>query len=655
MEMMDTKPGPKDQHSPRISGESFTEQSLEIAKAPDYQYRPLFKRSSIRILALEPATHLDAPLRATLIHGDRGALLLGTSGIKGFEAVSYVWGQPVLTEVLPVSNSKLGITSNVLRMLRHLRKEDKIRYLWIDAICLNQADMKEKEVQVPCMGKIYQCASKVHVWLGSATEHDQILQVFAAFRIIATLRGEDVEDPTKIEELLKMTCGNNYMRIIQNFLLRPWFTRRWILQECALNHQTILRCGQHKLPWGWFAKSAAPIRFVLGEKLGDSALEALDMVCAIPTPTDSTVLDLLWHFHASKCSVLSDRVYSLYGMAKDSTHIPPVDYINHWTRTFERIAMSYYDVNGLRTFNHLVAFGALCWNDQPFQKLAPSWVPDWKNKRISRKPRNRPLLGHSETFDSQTTSPTFLPDWSWQTPSILNIGPRFSDVDLVITFTVTPERTLKINRGRFIGMIGTDSGIKMINLPNKLSWCAKEIVSGRSRLTWGLDGFRMLANLLYPYLRDKVDVEDKGYSKAYIIAGMAHLIPHKLNKLLSLQAALKNMTQSAYSTSQIGSLLGKYTLFCMKDPVHALVMGTQSACPGDVLFWYPDRCRLQEVEGWGLARVGIILRPLEPFKAPKKYAVWREPQLGPCKFIGTCLVVTPDRNSSGHVLTLEIV
>jgi len=87
-----------------------------------------------------------------------------------YEAVSYVWGEPEFTHYIRCrsQDSHLKITLRMDSLLRHLRKETTVRRLWIDAICLNQADNEEKSVQVQLMGEIYSQARKVHIWLGDA-------------------------------------------------------------------------------------------------------------------------------------------------------------------------------------------------------------------------------------------------------------------------------------------------------------------------------------------------------------------------------------------------------------------------------------------------------------------------------------------------------
>jgi hypothetical protein len=60
-----------------------------------------------------------------------------------------------------------------------LRLQDHLcsRVIWIDAICIDQANKKEKEGQIALMVEIYAKARRVVVWLGEAEdEGDRALE-----------------------------------------------------------------------------------------------------------------------------------------------------------------------------------------------------------------------------------------------------------------------------------------------------------------------------------------------------------------------------------------------------------------------------------------------------------------------------------------------
>jgi hypothetical protein len=104
-------------------------------------------------------------------------------------------------------------------MLRYFRRTLSPLNLWVDAVCLNQADKEEIESQVPRMGYIYGSSMKVRVWLGHNDEG--IAKAFAFFRTLAM--GENTVE-TLLLEIFKATS----LKPIDQFLQRPWFSRRWV-------------------------------------------------------------------------------------------------------------------------------------------------------------------------------------------------------------------------------------------------------------------------------------------------------------------------------------------------------------------------------------------------------------------------------------------
>lgn len=50
---------------------------------------------------------------------------------------------------------RFEITANCYSALRHLRGDMGVLRIWVDCICINQADEKEKASQIPLMDRIY--------------------------------------------------------------------------------------------------------------------------------------------------------------------------------------------------------------------------------------------------------------------------------------------------------------------------------------------------------------------------------------------------------------------------------------------------------------------------------------------------------------------
>ena len=109
-----------------------------------------------------------------------------------YQALSYCWGDVNDTTPIklycPVSKNarftglkvdhaliNYNVTRNLYAALRSLRLFGKPRILWIDAVCMNQADPKEKTHQVGLMNLIYSFAEEVVVWLGEPDLNSKIV------------------------------------------------------------------------------------------------------------------------------------------------------------------------------------------------------------------------------------------------------------------------------------------------------------------------------------------------------------------------------------------------------------------------------------------------------------------------------------------------
>ena len=58
------------------------------------------------------------------------------------------------------------ISQNLYNALRMINQPGENPHCWIDQICINQSDSREKSLQVPLMGSIDGNATRVVIWLG---------------------------------------------------------------------------------------------------------------------------------------------------------------------------------------------------------------------------------------------------------------------------------------------------------------------------------------------------------------------------------------------------------------------------------------------------------------------------------------------------------
>jgi hypothetical protein len=134
-----------------------------ISRGKAYRYGHLDPASSeIRLLCLEPGSY-EEDIHCRLKH-------VKLKDKPTYEALSYMWGDATVRRIVFLSGHPHSVTENLEIALRHLRKTDKARTLWIDALCINQNNLKERAEQVQKMKKIFDTAGSVLAWLGEATE-----------------------------------------------------------------------------------------------------------------------------------------------------------------------------------------------------------------------------------------------------------------------------------------------------------------------------------------------------------------------------------------------------------------------------------------------------------------------------------------------------
>jgi len=86
--------------------------------------------------------------------------------VPEYTALSYTWGDPDIVSKVWIGGSPVGIGASLEGAMKKLRHETHFKPLWIDAICINQADNAEKSKQILLMRDIYQRATRVAIYLG---------------------------------------------------------------------------------------------------------------------------------------------------------------------------------------------------------------------------------------------------------------------------------------------------------------------------------------------------------------------------------------------------------------------------------------------------------------------------------------------------------
>jgi hypothetical protein len=151
------------------SRKTYTDDTTEAPirrKLETYVYQPVARRE-FRLLILYSG-QLDDDLSATLVCSSLDDLRHLT-----YETVSYAWGDAKLKAQLLVDNAILKIPASASAVLRQVRSKNKPRRLWMDAVCIDQADVKERQRQVSYMRDIYTNSSRNLIYLDHSDNHTE--------------------------------------------------------------------------------------------------------------------------------------------------------------------------------------------------------------------------------------------------------------------------------------------------------------------------------------------------------------------------------------------------------------------------------------------------------------------------------------------------
>jgi hypothetical protein len=399
-------------------------EATPLDDCPELEYKPLPNKGHIRLIALLPSSNPAWELHCTL----QSTPLLGRPKVR-YEALSYAWGDPVFSQKLfcdtrqhahpadtqfskttfcgQVHSTHFKITVSLHAALLALRSTKRVRYLWADAICINQKDDLEKNGQIQQMRHIYMEAARVIVWLGGRHDYgDKILQFLEKLTTwkpdsIMVGRSIDAAIKNRLESIFKA----ERVDLLEKFFQRAWFSRRWIIQELTLSTHATMICEATQIDWLKFA-NAVNILFERRSRFGsiDPVLTSLQMIRLLQrgiyssrtSQTDERqkmtydgterrarvdTLDLLIFFNVNECSDERDRIYALLGisqqmaLAENSYTLgltpnyqlsPPIVYFN-----FAKSCLC-----GLPRLDILHCAGTT--RAAGDGTSIPSWIPDWR-------------------------------------------------------------------------------------------------------------------------------------------------------------------------------------------------------------------------------------------------------------------------------------
>ncbi|KAF2246892.1 HET-domain-containing protein [Trematosphaeria pertusa] len=264
-------------------------------------YKPL-QQGEIRVLRLYPGIG-DEPVRCSL-----ELVYLDAESPPEYNALSYEWGRPDTEDyIIQINDFSVPVRKNLYFALLSIRgksaDESTTMTIWIDAVCINQKDIRERNAQVGMMGSIYAGAATVVVWLGPASEDSDAAFDFihCAFRSHNWSAKDASPDDPGLRAFTKLPD-------------RSYWSRLWIIQEFVLAKEIVLWCGCKQIDWEKFSLARNLVLKLtpnLRSKIG--SLGPCDQIRKLDKH-EITLERLLSETCDSLCENPHDKIFGLLGL-----------------------------------------------------------------------------------------------------------------------------------------------------------------------------------------------------------------------------------------------------------------------------------------------------------------------------------------------------
>ncbi|KAN0120202.1 Heterokaryon incompatibility protein (HET) domain containing protein [Hyaloscypha variabilis] len=295
-------------------------------------YEPLPSQSSIRLITLHPGDFND-PIRCTLE-------VFELASVPPYEAISYVWGDPTPRNRLRCNGRRYLVGDNLYDAIRNVRLKDEPRVIWVDALCIDQANLGERSHQVLLMRDIYSRALRTLICLDIKPSVDSkelhwTVVAYEAILVIADWsernRFERKWTGPKVFILLKSLSVAKFSVLRQALPLRlfscKWFRRVWVIQEALLPPESIFIVDRQERRWETFGTACARIVEHWRNSAGSinpssstSLFQAYHIWQLLTRKRDGATLPLLVDracFPYALATDPRDLIYSLLGVSKE--------------------------------------------------------------------------------------------------------------------------------------------------------------------------------------------------------------------------------------------------------------------------------------------------------------------------------------------------
>jgi hypothetical protein len=373
-----------------------------------------------------------------------------------YEALSYTGGNPHTSDSLKallkgtndpweekttvmVNGIAFPTKRNLMEALRRFRVTHAMKAIWIDSICINEADPVERTEQVRLMGEIYGEAKDVPIWLGERTGGLDTALTLVTGMIRAFTKWYDANHPPGFrdswnqiirsavttpdaldqklfweflqsekcqpffEDIDLRTLGVRTDRMawdfLRNLVSRRWFDRVWTWQEKELAKSATVYVGERTLQWAElrFAMLLVMAHDLSKTRTTPSTLmpgrEYLHVLDSLGIDKSPDLLDIVINVRHRDTQLKRDKIFGVLGAAAQYKNKPSKD-VEHFLRLVNYGYLTTQDL--YREFSRYwiiekrdLRVLQACNPSKRKIKGLPSWVADWSDTTLSHQLSSR--------------------------------------------------------------------------------------------------------------------------------------------------------------------------------------------------------------------------------------------------------------------------
>lgn len=333
----------------------------------------------------------------------------------GYYALSYVWGDASDTCPILVNGLIFAATRNLVEALIHVSEVEPRcgSGLWVDAICINQMDVAEKNVQVALMSRIYTGATETLAWLGAGDPASN-----AAMHLVNWLWNDhELLGVGKNQPQLEKLGDPRLLQLVEEaggdligaevFVARTYWTRIWTIQEALLPEKCRLIAGKEScflnslveiMEWAFteplleFTASDLPEDFSIVMRRAQDMIRKIQFRSedGVPLPQLRTIKNVAFRVGVRQKFPDIERTMDCvrYAQSRDATD--PRDKLFGFSAlvnigveiAYDMSTRDLYIAFATRLILHLEDVRALLicagFSGQSSALELPSWVPDWR-------------------------------------------------------------------------------------------------------------------------------------------------------------------------------------------------------------------------------------------------------------------------------------